>query len=199
MKRIVLALLLSFTSTSAFAQSLQTFSVKGTVPSNVSMEITGLVSGTFTAFPTISDTDFENGKIAAFSNPIALANIRANTPVIVKIQNNGWTLPPDYDVANGPKKADGSDGQFQLRVETASINIGNGTLQAQGGFATAFTGVTNTAAPILKLGNIDSVTGKKTGVQNGTLNITPQILLDSAFDVPGDYEVALEMTYSAQN
>lgn len=177
--------------------SLSTFSVKGVITANTSVEVTGLSGGVFTAFASVSDSDFLNGHVTNYSSPIVLSNIRTNSPVVLKIKSNGWTtLPSNYDTTNGPKKTDGSDSDFLLQVDTSSLYVQSGSMTVEGSFASEFVPITSTSANLLKLGSSNS--GASTGVQNGAVNLFPRMLLDSAYDVAGDYVIELELIVSDQ-
>lgn len=179
--------------------SLTTFSVKGVVTASTNVEVSGLTGGVVTAFSTITDSDFLNGHITNYSSPIVINNIRTNSPVTLKIKSNGWTtLPANYDTTNGSKKSDGSDSDFLLQVDTSSLYTDSGSMTVEGNFGTSFVAVTNSSTDLLKLGSTGSGGSGYTGVQNGSVNLFPRMLLDSAYDIAGDYIIELELIVADQ-
>ena len=179
--------------------TLDTFSVKGVVTANTNVEVLNLTAGTYVAFPTISDTDFANGHVTNYANPIQLQGIRTNTPVVLKIKSNGWTtLPAGYDSTNGPKKTDGSDSEFLLQADVSSLTVASGNMTVMGSFGGNFVAITNTAQDMLKLGDIASGSGLKSGCQNASINFFPQMKLDGAYDIAGDYVIELELIITDQ-
>lgn len=200
-QRIVplLAVLATCTGALPAETTLDTFSVKGVVTSNTNVDVANLTAGTYVAFPTISDTDFSNGQVTNYASPIQLQNIRTNTPVVLKIKSNGWTtLPAGYDTTNGPKKTDGSDSEFLLQADASSLVVASGSVTVMGNFSSQFVAVSNTAQDMLKLGDVASGSGLKSGCQNASINFFPQMKLDGAYDLAGDYVIELELIIADQ-
>ncbi len=173
------------------------FHLRGIIGQHVSWDILGLdPSDIKDVFTDVTDSDFDQGYIE-ITNAIQFTDIDANSPVYLKLESNGWTLPTGYDTANGPKKTDGSDSELLLKINTGSITVSGGTLQAEGSFGASYTAVNNTAANFLKLGEIGGGS-IHTGVRDGVVNVDARVLLDPEYDIPGIYEIELEITVAPQ-
>ena len=199
-----LVLATGFLAGSASAAQVNNFTLAGSIAENVSWTILGLdganskmiFSGDGSSGVMVTSADFENGYVEV-PNAIEFSAIRSNRAVMLKIQNSGWILPAEYDVGTGPKTVDGADTQLALKVDSSSISS-VGTLEALGGFASAFTGVDSTPADFLKLGSISGA-GKHSGVKAGAVNFYARVMLDEQFDVPGNYAVNLMLTVAPQS
>lgn len=177
--------------------TIKTFHLQGTIGTHVNMTVQGLDgSDTKILFNDVTINDFDTGYIE-IQDAIQLRNIHSNAPIFLKIQNNGWTLPPSYDANNGPKKTDGSDSQFMIQIDTGSLSVASGTLTAEGTYGTQMNAVTNTAGQFLKVGTIGGGAAHQ-GAHNGSVDINARVMLDPAFDIAGTYSVELELTWTSQ-
>lgn len=180
----------------ATGDSIASFTVKGVVPAIVTPPNMGGLEagGEAQPFGVITEADFTQGYVEADgADRLHMQGMKANVPVEIRIQNNGWTLPAGYDTVNGPKSADGSDNDFLIFVDPVDVTAVRGQISAIGAFGVDFTPVTNVPAGFLQMGS-DPASGTLIGVDGGEAYITPRMNLDPIYDIPGDYVVQLEMT-----
>lgn len=121
---------------------------------------------------------------------IKLENLTTNVPVILKIKNLGWSLPPEYSLREEGKSLTGQDSQLLLQV--SSIAFEKGILTADKRFHNAYQPVSDRAESVIYLGGRNEA-GKQVGVVGGEVEMDAKIAFDPAYDVPGTYEVTLEL------
>ncbi len=174
----------------------ENFNLEGTIGSHTSINVRNLTAGTKVIFTDVTPSNFNNGFINS-NNAIRLNNIVSNVPVFVLIANKGWTLPAGYDTTNGPKKAAGTDSEFLIKVDAGSVTASSGAIGVENGYDAAYIAVTDTPGQFLKLGEVTGG-GVRKGMAGGVCDIDGRVLLDAAYDIPGTYSLALEITVSAQ-
>lgn len=175
---------------------VKTFTLTGRIEPQTELTVSNLdPSDSSQMFSDVTAQNMADGFIT-ISAAVQLSGVSTNSPVFLKVKNLGWTtLPGDYDTSNGSKKADGSGSDLQFKVDTGSLSA-TGPIAAEGGYASNYTAVNNTAANILKLGDI--VGGVKTGMTGGSGNFDAKVLLSPVYDIPGDYGVEVELSIAAQ-
>ena len=181
----------------AEATTIKTFQLKGSIGQHISMDILDLDGlDTKVLFTDVTTSDFDNGYIIV-ENAIQMRNIRSNEPIVLKIKNNGWLLPTHYDTSSGAKTSNGVDSEFQIQVDNSSVSSSRGTMEVLHPYYDNFTAVTNAAGDMVRIGNV-TASGKKQGLIGGSIDIDAKMLLDPVFDIPGDYQVQLELTVASQ-
>jgi hypothetical protein len=177
--------------------SAATFNITGTVGSHVTLTVQDLDgSSSKNLFADVAEADFDNGYIEVL-DAIQVRDIRSNKPVYLKIKNNGWTLPAEYDSDAGSKKPAGTDSDFTIKIDTGTLTSTSGNFTVEGSYGSSFVAVTSTAGQMLKLGQTTG-TGKKQGMKGGSVDIDTRIVLDPVYDIPGSYSVELEITIADQ-
>lgn len=193
----VLGIAALLTTGSLAALTTSNFHLNGSIPTHTNLAIQGLDgSDAKQLFASVTDAQFQAGEILV-SDAIQFRNIVSNDAVFVRIANKGWTLPAEYDAANGTKKADGSDNHFLIQVNSGTLTASAGAIGIEGSFGGQYVAVSNTPQQFLKLGEV-TAGSKRRGMANGSADIDAKIVLDTVYDVPGTYSVELELTVTAQ-
>lgn len=128
-------------------------------------------------------------------NAVKLRNLSTNVPVVLKFRNLGWGVPAGYPQVEGTKRGRGNQGNLKLRV--SSVSAAKGVISAATGFQNKYRAVTDTGESVIFLGGINGQ-GKKVGLSGGEVEIDAQIDFDPVYDVPGNYEVTLELLIAPQ-
>ncbi|MBB64534.1 MAG: hypothetical protein CMO81_05675 [Waddliaceae bacterium] len=179
------------------AAPVTTFQIKGSIGQHVKLDVLDLDgSNTKVLFTDVNEADFDQGYIFV-EKAIQLRGIQSNDPVVLKVKNNGWSLPSNYDVSAGHKTTTGADSELLLQADTGSLSMTAGNMATIAPIDSCFVAINDTPTEVLHLGTVGG-NGAKSGVKGGEIDLDARILLDVVYDIPGDYEVMLEFTVAPQ-
>lgn len=121
---------------------------------------------------------------------ISIDDFDANHYVKVYLTKGNWTqLPTGYTGLKSGAATDNTEFMVLVTVEPSSTGHPTGGLATVGNFqSTDFTGLDETANLILQGGLATH------GVENAVFNVDARVLFDWITDIPGNYEVNLQMT-----
>ena len=147
-------------------------------------------------FSSVDTDDYDRANDAGTSNYfpidgiISIDDFDANHYVKVYLTKGNWTqLPVGYTGLKSGAATDNTEFMVLVTVDPAATGHPTGGLETVGDFqSTDFTGLDETANLILTGGLATH------GVENAVFNVDARVLFDWLTDIPGNYEVNLQMT-----